>query len=189
MQERLRGMKASLKLGSSFLIHVETTKGVNPAIGKPWEVFYELRTRFGRVWRPPTTILYIKEWTRVFWPTACVRRVKAAYEWSTPAYAGLSTRPQEGRLAIARRLERTAGPLAHTGLHDGERLRRRQHMGVAGPGVVGMAMGDDGALDHAVRVDIKAAGLDMETGGCYADPAFRTGSGHLQRMGSRARDC
>ena len=97
MQERLRGMKASLKLGSSFLIHVETTKGVNPAIGKPWEVFYELRTRFGRVWRPPTTILYIKEWTRVFWPTACVRRVKAAYAWSTPAYAGLSTRPQEGR--------------------------------------------------------------------------------------------
>jgi len=55
-------MRASLKLGPSFLIHVETTKGVNFVIGKPWELFSKLRTRF--VKRPPMAMLYLKEATR-----------------------------------------------------------------------------------------------------------------------------
>ena len=43
--------------------------------------------------------------------------------------------------------------------HDVERFLGGQHRAVARPGVVGMAMGDDGALDRPDRIDMKAAGL------------------------------
>ena len=97
MQEWPRGMRASLKLGPSFLIHVETAKGVNSTIMKPWQLFSKLRTRFVRVWRSLTAILYLKESARVFWPAIFVRRVMAAYAWSMLMYAGPSTHAQGGR--------------------------------------------------------------------------------------------
>ena len=49
--------------------------------------------------------------------------------------------------------------------HDVEGLRRRQHRAMAGPGVVGMAVGDHGALDRPHRIDMKAAGLAAQAGG------------------------
>jgi len=51
-------------LGSSFLIHAETSKGVNSTIGKPWNVFSGLRTCFVRVWNPLTAILFLREAAR-----------------------------------------------------------------------------------------------------------------------------
>ena len=39
MQEKPRGIRASSKLEPSILIHVETSKGVNFAIGNTWIVF------------------------------------------------------------------------------------------------------------------------------------------------------
>ena len=68
MQESPRQMRASMKLGPSFLIHAKTSKGVNSAIGRPYGVFYGFRTRFVRVWRPLMAILYLKEVVRVFDP-------------------------------------------------------------------------------------------------------------------------
>ena len=73
-------------LGSSFLIHVETSKGVNSTIGKPWNVFSGVRTCFMRVWKPSMAILCLRGATRVFWPMTCVRRVKHACAWSKPVY-------------------------------------------------------------------------------------------------------
>ena len=59
------------KIEPSFLIHAETFKGENSAIGKPSRVFSELRIRLARVWRPPTAILYLNKEARVF--LACVK--------------------------------------------------------------------------------------------------------------------
>ena len=63
-------------LGSSFLIHVETFKGVNSAIGKLWNVFSVFKTCFVRVWKPPMAILCLREAVRVFGPMTCVHMVK-----------------------------------------------------------------------------------------------------------------
>jgi len=77
-------------LGSSFLIHVETSKGVNSTIGKPWNVFSEFRTCFLRVWKPAMAVLCLREATRVFWPMTCVRRVKHVCAWSNMCAHGQS---------------------------------------------------------------------------------------------------
>ena len=37
----------------------------------------------------PTTILYLKEVVRVFWPVVCIGKVKVAYAWLTLVYAGM----------------------------------------------------------------------------------------------------
>ena len=55
-------------LGSSFLIHAETFKGVNYAIGKRWNVFSVFRTCFVRVWMPALAILCLREAARVLGP-------------------------------------------------------------------------------------------------------------------------
>jgi predicted TPR repeat methyltransferase len=49
--------------------------------------------------------------------------------------------------------------------HHVERLLRGQHRAVTGPGVIGMAVGDHGALDGAHRIDMEAAGLAAKAGG------------------------
>ena len=50
------------------------------------------------------------------------------------------------------------GPvLAHPGAHERERGRAGQHRAMAGPGVVGMGMGDDGAIHRPHGVDEEAA--------------------------------
>ncbi len=47
-----------------------------------------------------------------------------------------------------------AGPaLPHAHVHDRQRLGAGQHRAVAGPGMVGMGVGDDGALHRAHRID------------------------------------
>ena len=53
-------------LGPSFLIHAETSIGVNSTIGKPWNVFFGFRTCFVRVWKPPTAILCLREAASIF---------------------------------------------------------------------------------------------------------------------------
>ena len=66
------------------------------------------------------------------------------------------------RHAEIQRLElpRAIGAIAR--LHDGDGVRRRQHRAMPGPGVVGMAMGDDGPLPRHRRVDIGVDGPDMQ---------------------------
>ena len=49
------------------------------------------------------------------------------------------------RLAVAQLLEAARRIGAEPRLHDGDGLRRRQHGAVAGPRMIGMAVGDDGA--------------------------------------------
>jgi hypothetical protein len=45
-----------------------------------------------------------------------------------------------------------------------ERFRRCQHGAVAGAGVIGMGMGNDGALDRPGRVDMKSAAFATNAG-------------------------
>ena len=61
-------MRASLKLGLSFLIHAETSKGVNSIIWGPYRVFPRFRISFVKVRRPFTAILYKGKSTRVSLP-------------------------------------------------------------------------------------------------------------------------
>ena len=65
-------------------------------------------------------------------------------------------------LAIGEGLEGSAGCLAKADAHDAERLRRRQDGGIVRPGMVAMAMGDDGALDGAGGIDEEIAGGAIE---------------------------
>ena len=77
-------------------------------------------------------------------------------------------------LAGADRLLRVARPaLAHARPHDGQRLGRRQDGAVAGPGVVGMAVGDHRAFHRAHRVDGEAAGQAVQALGRDPEPGFR----------------
>ena len=55
--------------------------------------------------------------------------------------------PERGRM--------TAGPEAQA--HDGERIRRGQHRAMAGPRMVRMAVGDDGARHRGMRIDEEVA--------------------------------
>ena len=48
--------------------------------------------------------------------------------------------------------------------HDVERLLRCHHLAVAGAGVIGMAMGDQRAIDGANRIDMEITGGRIETG-------------------------
>ena len=48
--------------------------------------------------------------------------------------------------------------------HQIERLWRCQHGAVAGAGMIGMGMGDDGALDRPGRVDMESAAFAADTG-------------------------
>jgi hypothetical protein len=87
-------------------------------------------------------------------------------------------------LAIAPRLHPGAGRLAVAQPHHRERLGGRQHMPVAGPRVVGMAVGDDGARHRFDRVDVKPAGLAKEPGRQGAQPGI--GMRHAPYVGAPA---
>jgi predicted TPR repeat methyltransferase len=50
---------------------------------------------------------------------------------------------------------------------------------MAGPGVVGMAMGDHGALDGSNRVDMETARLAAKTGGSWQQDVLRTHLGYI----------
>jgi len=53
---------------------------------------------------------------------------------------------------------------------------------MAGPGVVGMAMGDHRALDGTDRIDMKASGLATKTGGSWQQDVLRTHLGYIGRI-------
>ena len=61
------------------------------------------------------------------------------------------------RVACADRLGGAAKRLAVAHRHDAQRLWRREHAAVAGAGVVGMAMSDEGAGDRAHGIDKEIA--------------------------------
>ncbi len=63
--------------------------------------------------------------------------------------------------------------------------RAGQHGAVAGAGVVGMAMGDDGALDRTQRVDEETTRGAVEPCGQRGEPGFGVRTGH--RKGLRMR--
>src|SRR6201992_2124283 len=68
-------------------------------------------------------------------------------------------------LAVADRLRATGKIVAIAQPHHVERFLRRQHCAMAGPGMIGMAVGDDRALDRSYRIDMEAAGLAAQAGG------------------------
>ena len=91
-------------------------------------------------------------------------------------------------LAIGQDLLRQARPpLPQPSGHDGEGLARGEHMPVAGPGVIGMAVADHRTVHGAGRIDEEAAGLAMEAGRSDLQPGFRVGSVHGAHMGGFPR--
>jgi hypothetical protein len=50
---------------------------------------------------------------------------------------------------------------------------------MAGPGMIGMAVGNDCALDRADRVDVEAARLAAEAGGSGDQDVLRTHAGYI----------
>ena len=86
-------------------------------------------------------------------------------------------------LAIGDRLRGPCEIVAIAQPHHVERLLRGEHRAVARPGVVGMAMGDQGALHGANRVDMEAARLATKTGGSWQQDVLRT---HVRYIGGVA---
>src|SRR5436190_480375 len=87
-------------------------------------------------------------------------------------------------LAIGDRLRGAGEILAITQPHHVECFLRRQNSAMAGPGVVGMAMGDHGAFHGANRVDMEAARLATKTGGSWQQDVLWT---HLRYIGALPR--
>ena len=67
-------------------------------------------------------------------------------------------------LAIGDGLRAAGEVVAIAQPHHVERLLGGQHRAMAGPGVVGMAVGDHGALDRPHRIDMEAARLAAQAG-------------------------
>jgi hypothetical protein len=63
--------------------------------------------------------------------------------------------------------------------HHVERFLRSQHRAMAGARVIGMAMGDHGALDGPDRIDMEAAGLAAKAGGNGHQDVLRTHLGYI----------
>ena len=87
IQEKPRGMRASLKLRLSLLIHIETSKWVSSAIGDLTECFLGLNHVLWRFGSPLQ--LFYSERSRLwfFCLATCVHMVLIAYARSMPAYA------------------------------------------------------------------------------------------------------
>src|SRR5882757_3918887 len=66
--------------------------------------------------------------------------------------------------------------------HHVERFLRRQYGTVAWAGVVGMAVGNDGALDGSNRVDMEATRLAAQAGGSWQQEVLRTHWGNIGRL-------
>ena len=75
-------------------------------------------------------------------------------------------------LAVSDRLRAARKVFAIAERHDGERFRRRQHMAVAGAGMIGMAMRNDGLVHGPRRVDMKAGALAAHAGRCGRQEIF-----------------
>ena len=85
---------------------------------------------------------------------------------------------QIDRFAITKRLRLSGGGLAVARPHDRQGLRRGEDLAVAGPGVIGMAMGDDGPVDRADRIDIEPGRRAPQTALGRFQPFFRSQPGH-----------
>ena len=92
------------------------------------------------------------------------------------------------RLAELRGLGFGREIFAVTQAHDVERLCCRQHLGVTGTGVVGMAVGDQRALHRAGRVDVEAAGLGPKAGWRRAQEIFGAHAGEHKGAGGEKRE-
>ena len=86
IQERPRGMKASLKLRLSLLIHIETFKEVNSAIGNLVEWFLSLKHILWKFASLSRLFYSRKGWQRLLCFAACVCMVLNAYPRSKPLY-------------------------------------------------------------------------------------------------------
>ena len=82
-------------------------------------------------------------------------------------------------LAVAKRLGAAGEIVAVTQPHHVERLLGRQHRAVTGPGVIGMAVGDHGALHGPYRIDMKGAPLAAQAGGDRHQDVLRTHSSYI----------
>jgi hypothetical protein len=84
---------------------------------------------------------------------------------------------QRQDLSPARRLSCASGAaLPHPDLHDRQRRGAGQHRAVSGPGMVGMGVGDDGALHRLHRIDEESTRLAPQAFGAHLQPGF--GMGH-----------
>ena len=81
--------------------------------------------------------------------------------------------PERDPLAVARRLQAAAGQLAIAPAHDRDRAFGREHMRVAGTGVVAVPVGDHRARHRLQGIDVEIAGLAIEPGRGLAQPSFR----------------
>src|SRR5262249_14868412 len=91
--------------------------------------------------------------------------------------AGVQRNLRAGKVdafAVSQGLHRAGEILAITQPHQVERLLRCQHRAVAGAGVVGMGMGDDGALDRAGRIDMESAAFAANAGRGGDENVFRS---------------
>ena len=86
IQEKLRGMKESLKLRLRLLIHIETSKGANSTIVNLTECFLGLNHILWRFGSLPRLFYSERSWLGFFCLVACIRMVLDAYAWSTPTY-------------------------------------------------------------------------------------------------------
>lgn len=84
-------------------------------------------------------------------------------------------------LAIGDRLRAAGEMIAVAQPHHVERLLGGQDSAVAGSGVIGMTMGDHGALDRPHRVDMKTAGLAAQAGSSWQQDVLRTHVGYIVR--------
>jgi hypothetical protein len=75
-------------------------------------------------------------------------------------------------LAIGQRLGLAREVCAVAHAHDGQRLRRRRHLAVAGARMVAVAVGDDGAIHRPRGVDEEPAGLAIEPAGNGLQPVL-----------------
>ena len=75
--------------------------------------------------------------------------------------------------AISDRLRRTGEIVAVAQSHHVERLLGGEHRAMAGPGMVGMAMGNHGALDRPYRIDMEPARLAAQAGGLGRQDVLR----------------
>ena len=75
--------------------------------------------------------------------------------------------------AVGGRLGRNRKVSAIAFRHDRQGLRRRQHRAVPGPGVIGMAMGDDRTVYRAHRINIEVARRAIEPLGSGAKKVLR----------------
>ena len=75
--------------------------------------------------------------------------------------------------AIGKSLHGVTRHRAKPDFHDGHRVSRGKNRLMAGPRMVGMAMGDDGALNGRMRIDVEIARHAIETARIRSEPCLK----------------